>query len=86
MEVDRFLEESLTMSRLKHGNLLSLIGVCLDSGTAPYIILPYMAYGSLLMYLRRERSDIVLSEETSREKVIFAIRNNYCISYYSLCR
>ena len=54
-EVDKFVEESMKMSRFKHSHVMGLIGVCLDAGSASYIIMPYMANGSLLKYLRRER-------------------------------
>ena len=37
------MEESLKMSQFKHTHVMSLIGVCLDAGSAPYIIMPYMA-------------------------------------------
>ena len=30
------------MNKLNHPNVMHLIGVCLDSGSAPYIVLPYM--------------------------------------------
>ena len=39
---------------------MTLIGVCLDGGPAPYLILPYMANGSLLSYIRKERNNLVL--------------------------
>lgn len=41
-DVDNLLLESLKMKELVHQNVMSLIGVCLDAGTAPFIILPYM--------------------------------------------
>ena len=56
VEVDKFLEESLKMSRFSHAHVMSLTGVCLEAG---YIIMPYMANGSLLTYLRRERKNLV---------------------------
>ena len=43
------------MSQFKHAHVMSLVGVCLDAGPAPYIVMPYMANGSLLRYLKRER-------------------------------
>ena len=67
--MDRFVEESLKMSRFKHAHVMGLIGVCLDAGSAPYIVMPYMANGSLLKYLKRERINIVLSEDTEEDEV-----------------
>lgn len=53
-EVDKFVEESLIMSHFKHSHIMELIGVCLDTGSAPFIIMPFMANGSLLQYLKSE--------------------------------
>ena len=43
------------MSFFDHSNILSLIGVCLDLGQAPCIVMPFMTRGSLLSYLKKER-------------------------------
>ena len=69
LDVDRFVEESLKMSRFKHAHVMGLVGVCLDAGSAPYIVMPYMANGSLLQYLKKERINIVLSEDTEEDEV-----------------
>ena len=71
VEVDRFVEESLKMSRFKHSHVMGLIGVCLDAGSAPFIIMPFMANGSLLKFLKRERDNLVLSEEKDLDEVYF---------------
>ena len=69
LDVDKFVEESLKMSRFKHAHVMGLIGVCLDAGSAPYIVMPYMANGSLLQYLKKERMNIVLSEDAEKDEV-----------------
>ena len=69
LDVDKFVEESLKMSRFKHAHVMGLIGVCLDAGSAPYIVMPYMANGSLLQYLKKERMNIVLSENAEKDEV-----------------
>ena len=69
IEVDQFVEESWKMSRFKHAHVMGLTGVCLDTGSAPFIMMPYMANGSLLRYLKRERMNIVLSEENDEDEV-----------------
>ena len=51
------------MYTLDHPNVLTLSGVCLDGGTAPYIIMPFMANGSLLAYLKNNRRTLVVSQE-----------------------
>ena len=57
------------MSRFKHSHVMGLTGVCLDTGSAPFIIMPYMANGSLLKYLKMERGKIVLSDENDEDEV-----------------
>ena len=70
VDIDKFVEESLKMSRFKHAHVMGLIGVCLDAGPAPYnIVMPYMANGSLLKYLKKERSVIVFSGDTDEDEV-----------------
>ena len=68
--MDKFVEESLKISRFKYSHVMGLIGVCLDAGSAPYIIMPYMANGSLMKYLKRERKNIVILDETDEDEVI----------------
>ena len=51
------------MYTLDHPNVLTLSGVCLDGGTAPYIIMPFMANGSISAYLKTNRSTLVVSQE-----------------------
>ena len=51
------------MHKFDHKHILTLRGVCLDGGPAPYIIMPFMANGSLLAYLKKNRKSLVLSSE-----------------------
>lgn len=48
---------------------MDLIGVCLDAGPAPYIVMPYMANGSLLHYLKRERKNLILTDNEDEDEV-----------------
>ena len=64
------------MKNLSHLHVMTLKGVCLDGGPVPYIVLPYMANGSLLSYLKKERSNLTVSmtrdisgEEESQSQV-----------------
>ena len=56
-------------------NVLPLIGVCLDLGPAPYIIMPFMSRGSLLFYLKKERPNLTVSD-TNDEDVILNVRKH----------
>ena len=63
------MEESLKMCRFKHVHVMGLIGVCLDAGSSPYIIMPYMDNGSLLEYLKRNRDKLIIVDESNEEEV-----------------
>ena len=64
----------MKMKQFNHPNVMNLIGVCITAGPAPYIVMPFMANGSLLSYLRKERSNILLNENTDEDLV----RDIYC--------
>lgn len=53
MDVDDFLKEANVMKRLKHKNLVQLIGLC-TRDTPMFIITEFMVNGNLLDYLRDE--------------------------------
>jgi serine/threonine protein kinase len=62
------LKECHKMSEFDHPNVLKLVGVCLDGGPAPYIVMPFMENGSLLSYLRKER-DVLVSKPDVQDAV-----------------
>ena len=59
--VKELLSECIKMKSLNHLHVMTLKGICLDGGPVPYIVLPYMANGSLLSYLKKERSNLTVS-------------------------
>ena len=63
--MDELLKECAKMHEFDHPNVLRMIGVCLDGGPAPYIIMPYMANGSLLSYLKEERANLILDPDSA---------------------
>jgi len=63
--VDDLLKECIRMQEFDHPNILKLIGVCLDGGPAPYIIMPFLINGSLLSYLKKNREELVLDPITA---------------------
>ena len=50
------------MKDFDHPNVMSLVGVCLDAGPGVSIVMPFMANGSLLGYLKQERDSLYLNE------------------------
>jgi serine/threonine protein kinase len=65
------LKECSKMSEFDHPNVLTLRGVCLDGGPAPYIIMPFMANGNLLTYLKNNRKTLVIASGSEDEEVSF---------------
>ena len=63
--VQELLSECVKMKSLNHLHVMTLKGVCLDGGPVPYIVLPYMANGSLLSYLKKERSSLTITVPVS---------------------
>jgi serine/threonine protein kinase len=68
-DISDLIEESLKMKSFHHPNVLHLIGVCIDAGAAPYLVMPYMFNGSLLSYLRKERPKLTIVEGATEDLV-----------------
>ena len=48
---------------------MKLIGVSIDTGGSPYIVMPYMTYGSLLSYLKKNRAELTIANNDNYELV-----------------
>ena len=70
-EIDNIMYESIKMKRFNHPNVISLIGVCIDAGPAPYIIMPFMGNGSLLSYLKKHRTELIPPDTADEGMVRF---------------
>ena len=68
MATEDMIAESERMKWFQHENVMTLIGICIDFGENPYIIMPFMANGSLLNYLKKERSNLTVRVEEEVEK------------------
>ena len=60
----KLLKEVSLMLSFKHPNVMSLIGLCFD-GDIPMIIMPFMSYGSVLDYVRRNRDHLYFTQQSS---------------------
>ena len=80
------MKESLQMKDFQHRNVMGLLGVCLDAGPAPYLVLPYMANGDLLSYLKANREQLVLSAEAKENEVLQQIQlcQTHIIFYFQI--
>ena len=63
--MDDLLKECTKMQNFDHPNVLPLIGVCLDGGPAPYIIMPFMTNGSLLSHLKENRDSLIVDPSST---------------------
>ena len=63
------MSEIVKMKDFFHPNIMPLIGVCLDAGPGVSMVMPYMANGSLLDYLKRERTNLSMDMGSNQEKV-----------------
>ena len=79
--MENLLKECIKMCTLDHPNILPLIGVCIDGGPAPFIIMPFMFNGSLLAYLKKERENLVIppAAKVEHETVrLFYVFSKFC--------
>ena len=61
------VKESLKMQNFKHLHVLNIIGVCVDAGPAPYIIMPFMTNGSLLSYIKKDKINLVVPDTANND-------------------
>ena len=57
--------------------MMSLIGVCLDAGPGVSIVMPFMANGSLLDYLKKDRDKVYLPDTSELEDVRQNLRTQH---------
>ena len=67
------------MSKFHHRNVMELLGVCIDIGESPYLVMPYMTHGSLLSYLRKYRAQLTIFNEDDNELVGIIMIFKTCI-------
>ena len=68
-DLQHLIEESQIMAKFDHPNVMKLLGVAISKNT-PFIIMPFMAYGSLLSYLRKNRDALTVTHEDMTDLVI----------------
>jgi len=76
-EVAKTLKECLKMKKFDHPHVMGILGICL-AGQTPYIVMPFMANGSLHSYLRKYRPQLLTSEDGDTDHVSQS-NNNYII-------
>ena len=68
--VRELMKECSKMYKFDHPNVLTLKGVCLDGGPAPFIIMPFMANGSLITYLHKKRDSLVITKGDKDDEMV----------------
>lgn len=77
--VKEMLKECSKMYEFDHPNVLNMRGVCLDGGPAPYIIMPFMINGSLLDYLKNNRTRLIIVCHKYDEADIGEVMHESCL-------
>ena len=73
------------MKEFNHPHVLPLIGVCLDNGPGVSMVMPYMINGSLLDYLKQERSNLViLDNDPDKVNLLFYKKNLRAVIIYTV--
>ena len=78
------MKESAKMQGFEHPHVLNITGVCVDAGPAPYIIMPFMANGSLLAYIKKEKRNLVIPNDAADDELASLYYQIYMYIYRSL--
>lgn len=69
--IDDMIQESKKMFHLDHPNVQKLLGVCIDGGATPFIVMPFMKNGSLISYLRKNKEKLFIRKSESNDYQVF---------------
>ena len=58
------------MKDFDHPNVLTILGICIDSGATPYVVMPFMSHGSLKSYLKDSGSKLMVSADETDEDTV----------------
>jgi len=67
-DVKKLTKEVVTMLSFDHPNVMSLIGVCLNR-EMPLLIMPFMANGSVLEYVKHHKEKLLFTSEETEAQV-----------------
>ena len=68
-DVKLLIKEIAKMVHFNHPNVMTLTGVVLDDRGAPLLVMPYMAKGTLLTYVRDNKTQFLCENEEEPDKV-----------------
>ena len=81
-DVQSMVNEINKMLEFNHPHVLSLIGVCLDTGPGVSMVMPFMNNGSLKDYLKKERSNLTILEDNPDKVVKVSSRVHNILLHY----
>ena len=84
-DLNNMIEESQKMSKFNNSHVMKLVGVCIDKGESPLIVMPFMIYGSLLSYLRKHRAELTIASDDIIELVTTNMRVCVCVLCVCVC-
>ena len=70
--MEKLTKEIDTMLTFDHPNVMSLIGVSVD-GEIPFLILPFMANGSVLEYVKHKKEELLYTNEAAEAQVCWSV-------------
>jgi serine/threonine protein kinase len=75
MSVECFIREGIMLKDYKHERILTPIGISIDENKLPMIVLPFMANGDLLKYLRKRNNSLTIQKLLSFVQQVAEGRN-----------
>ena len=64
------------MAKFDHPNVMKLLGVSISKGRTLLVVMPFMAQGSLLSYLRKNRADLTVENEDMVDLVSYTFEDS----------
>ena len=68
-DLSSMMDEILKMQDFHHPHVMTLIGVSFDANHTPTMVMPFMANGSLLSYLKKNRASLLIPDTADQETV-----------------
>ena len=65
------------MVHFDHPNVMTLTGVILEKGSAPLLVMPYMAKGTVLTFVRDNKTQFLFENEEEQQKVSIYIVHSF---------
>ena len=68
-DLHNMMSEILKMQDFSHPHVMTLMGMSFDAANTPSMVMPYMANGSLLSYLKMNRPLLLVADTADVKKV-----------------